>query len=84
VIIDLRVLKPVREIVLNALDLTITRAILLKSNEPLDKGTTLETRIDTNQQTLTLTLPVKIGPAGVAFISNSPAVSANKSRDFST
>jgi aminopeptidase N len=57
VVIDIEVLKPVREIVLNALDLEITKASLLDPKE-----TALAHRLDADKQTLVLPLPTEIAP----------------------
>lgn len=51
--LDIRVLKPVRSIVLNALDLNITKAALVVSNRELSLRSTL----DAHTQLLTLELP---------------------------
>ncbi len=57
VTVDLEVLKPVSEIVLNALDLEVSRATLT-GPKPMD----LRPRIDHDKQTLTLPLPQEIPP----------------------
>ncbi|MDB6109765.1 MAG: aminopeptidase, partial [Pedosphaera sp.] len=57
VVIEIEVLKPVKEIVLNALDLEITRASLLDSKE-----TVLEHKLDAAKQTLTLPLSAELAP----------------------
>jgi aminopeptidase N len=54
VVVDIEVRKPVREIVLNALDLEITKAALMTGGE---EGMSLEHKLDPEQQTLTLSLP---------------------------
>ena len=57
VTVDIEVLKPVRQIVLNALGLEITKARLLGKHE-----TPLEPTLDAGKQTLALALPAEIGP----------------------
>ncbi|MDB6111032.1 MAG: pepN, partial [Pedosphaera sp.] len=57
VVIEIEVLKPVKEIVLNALDLEITRASLLAAKE-----TVLEHKLDAEKQTLTLPVPGELAP----------------------
>jgi aminopeptidase N len=57
VVIDIEVLKPVRKIVLNALDLEITKAALLGP-----KQTALEPKLDPDKQTLLLSLPTELAP----------------------
>jgi aminopeptidase N len=55
--VDFLVLKPVTEIVLNALDLDVTRATLLG-----DKEIALRPQVNAEKQTLTLPLPERLGP----------------------
>src|SRR5437660_235638 len=57
VTVDIEVLKPVRQIVLNALGLEITKATLLGKHE-----TPLESTLDARKQTVSLALPAEIGP----------------------
>src|SRR4051812_41400345 len=57
VVIDIEVLKPVRKIVLNALDLEIAKAALLGRKE-----TALEPKLDADKQTLVLSLPSELAP----------------------
>lgn len=68
VTIAIQVLQPITEIVLNALDLEITRATLRLAGA---NEISLESVADTAQQTLTLKLPKKIPPGkyrlGLAF-----------------
>ncbi len=55
--VELLALKPVTEIVLNALDMEVTKATLTT-----DKEVALRPRVDTNKQTLLLPLPERLGP----------------------
>jgi aminopeptidase N len=55
--VEFLVLKPVTEIVLNALDLDVTKATLIT-----DKEIELRPRVDAEKQTLVLPLPERIGP----------------------
>ena len=57
VIVDLEVLKPAQEIILNALDLEITHAILLGKPD-----VTLKPKLDLGKQTVTLKLPQPLRP----------------------
>jgi aminopeptidase N len=57
VVVDVEVLKPVTEIVLNALDMEITKATLSGKKE-----LALASRLDAQKQTLTLTPPCEIKP----------------------
>ena len=55
--VDIEVLKPVKEIVLNALDLKITKAVLSAASEII-----LKTKLDKEKGTLTLKLPTQVAP----------------------
>src|SRR6185503_768242 len=58
---EIEVLKPVTEIVLNALDMEVTSATLATAKEP-DKKTTLRPILNAAKQTLTLPLSVEAKP----------------------
>lgn len=56
--IDVEVLKPVTEIVLNALEMEVTKATLISTNGEL----TLRPRVNPTKQTLTLLPPSEVAP----------------------